>query len=96
VQSAVDRFVSRLWTEAAVDLRHALQNGLTVAVVWAEGAAPRSAGGRMFFPAIRMLSTSETRPVTVETGLDSQVPLFVETGVKIVVDTRECRNVHRA
>ena len=43
-----------------------------------------------------MLITSETRPAIVETGLGRQVPLFVETGMTIVLDTRECRNVHRA
>lgn len=37
-----------------------------------------------------------TKPATLETGLELQVPLFVETGTKIVVDTRECRYVRRA
>lgn len=37
-----------------------------------------------------------TKPATVETGLVVQVPLFVETGEKIVIDTRESRYVRRA
>jgi elongation factor P len=32
--------------------------------------------------------TGATKPVTVETGLDVQVPLFVEQGDRIKVDTR--------
>ncbi|MBG6180112.1 elongation factor P [Arthrobacter sp. CAN_A1] len=33
-------------------------------------------------------STGGTKPATVETGYDIQVPLFLETGTKVKVDTR--------
>jgi elongation factor P len=33
-------------------------------------------------------STGGTKPATLETGYDIQVPLFVETGTKVKVDTR--------
>lgn len=32
--------------------------------------------------------TGATKPVTLETGLEIQVPLFVEQGDKVKVDTR--------
>ena len=34
-------------------------------------------------------STGGTKPATVETGAEIQVPLFLETGTKIKVDTRD-------
>ena len=37
-----------------------------------------------------------TKPVTVQTGLTVQVPLFVEQGEKIKVDTRDGHFVERA
>ena len=37
-----------------------------------------------------------TKPATLETGLIVQVPLFVDRGEKIVVDTRDARYVRRA
>jgi elongation factor P len=40
--------------------------------------------------------TAATKAATLETGLSVQVPLFVNTGDRIVVDTRECRYVRRA
>jgi elongation factor P len=33
-------------------------------------------------------STGGTKPATVETGYELQVPLFVEAGTKVKVDTR--------
>jgi len=36
-----------------------------------------------------------TKPATMETGLVVQVPLFVETGSKLVIDTREARYIRR-
>ena len=33
-------------------------------------------------------STGGTKPATVETGYEIQVPLFLETGTKVKVDTR--------
>jgi elongation factor P len=33
-------------------------------------------------------STGGTKPATVETGYEMQVPLFVEQGTKVKVDTR--------
>jgi elongation factor P len=33
-------------------------------------------------------STGGTKPATVETGYEMQVPLFIETGTKVKVDTR--------
>ncbi len=33
-------------------------------------------------------STGGTKPATLETGYDIQVPLFLETGTKVKVDTR--------
>jgi elongation factor P len=33
-------------------------------------------------------SSGGTKPATVETGLQIQVPLFVEQGTKVKVDTR--------
>lgn len=40
--------------------------------------------------------TNVTKPATLETGLEIQVPLFIERGQKIVVDTREARYIRRA
>jgi elongation factor P len=37
-----------------------------------------------------------TKPALLETGLEIQVPLFVEEGIKVVVDTRDCRYIKRA
>lgn len=37
-----------------------------------------------------------TKPATLETGLTVQVPLFVESGERVVIDTRESRYVRRA
>jgi elongation factor P len=37
-----------------------------------------------------------TKPATLETGLEVQVPLFVEVGQKLVIDTREARYIRRA
>jgi elongation factor P len=34
-------------------------------------------------------STGGTKPATVETGLEIQVPLFLEQGTKVKVDTRD-------
>ncbi len=33
-------------------------------------------------------STGGTKPATLETGLEIQVPLFVENGTRVKVDTR--------
>ena len=41
-------------------------------------------------------STGGTKPATVETGATVQVPLFVSTGEKIKVDTRDGRYLGRA
>jgi elongation factor P len=41
-------------------------------------------------------STGGTKPATVETGATVQVPLFVATGEKIKVDTRDGRYLGRA
>jgi elongation factor P len=41
-------------------------------------------------------STGGTKPATVETGATVQVPLFVGTGEKIKVDTRDGRYLGRA
>ena len=41
-------------------------------------------------------STGGTKPATVETGATVQVPLFVNTGEKIRVDTRDGRYLGRA
>ena len=40
--------------------------------------------------------TNTLKPATLETGLEVQVPLFVEAGDRIVVDTRDSRYVRRA
>ena len=40
--------------------------------------------------------TAVTKTAVMETGLEIQVPLFVEKGAKLVVDTREARYVRRA
>ncbi|PID39899.1 MAG: elongation factor P [Proteobacteria bacterium] len=40
--------------------------------------------------------TNVTKSATLETGLEIQVPLFVNPGDKLVVDTREARYVRRA
>jgi elongation factor P len=37
-----------------------------------------------------------TKPATLETGLEIQVPLFVENGTAVVVDTRDSRYIKRA
>ena len=36
-----------------------------------------------------------TKAATLETGLEVQVPLFVEQGQKLVIDTRDCRYLRR-
>jgi elongation factor P len=40
--------------------------------------------------------SSVTKPATLETGLVIQVPLFIEEGQKLIVDTRESRYIRRA
>jgi elongation factor P len=40
-------------------------------------------------------STGGTKPATLETGLEVQVPLFITTGEKIKVDTRDGSYVSR-
>lgn len=41
-------------------------------------------------------SNSGTKPATVETGYELQVPLFLEQGTKIKVDTRTGEYINRA
>jgi len=41
-------------------------------------------------------STSGTKPATLETGITIQVPLFVNTGDRVKVDTREAKYLERA
>ena len=41
-------------------------------------------------------STAGTKPATLETGLVTQVPLFVSTGDRIKVDTRDGKYLERA
>ncbi|MBM7825438.1 elongation factor P [Arcanobacterium pluranimalium] len=41
-------------------------------------------------------SNAGTKPATLETGYEIQVPLFVEEGVKIKVDTRSGEYINRA
>ena len=41
-------------------------------------------------------SNAGTKPVTVETGLKVQVPLFIKTGEKLVIDTEDGSYVSRA
>ena len=41
-------------------------------------------------------ATHTTKAATLETGLEVQVPLFVEEGDRLVIDTREARYVRRA
>jgi elongation factor P len=41
-------------------------------------------------------STGGTKPATLETGATIQVPLFVSTGEKVKVDTRDGRYLGRA
>lgn len=41
-------------------------------------------------------ATSATKPATLETGLEIQVPLFVDTGEKVKVDTRSGSYISRA
>ena len=41
-------------------------------------------------------STGGTKPATLETGATVQVPLFVSTGEKVKVDTRDARYLGRA
>ena len=40
-------------------------------------------------------ATAGTKPATLETGLEIQVPLFVENGDRIKIDTRTCSYVER-
>ncbi len=37
-----------------------------------------------------------TKAATLETGLEVQVPMFVNEGDRLVIDTRECRYIKRA
>ena len=41
-------------------------------------------------------SNAGTKPATLETGYDIQVPLFIESGTKIKVDTRTGEYINRA
>ena len=41
-------------------------------------------------------ATNPTKPATVETGATVRVPLFIETGEMIVVDTRDGSYIERA
>ena len=41
-------------------------------------------------------SSGGTKPATVETGLEVQVPLFLEQGTKVKVDTRTGEYMSRA
>jgi elongation factor P len=40
-------------------------------------------------------STGGTKPATVETGAEIQVPLFITTGEKVKVDTRDGKYLGR-
>lgn len=41
-------------------------------------------------------ATNATKPATVETGAELKVPLFINTGDKIRIDTRTCEYMERA
>jgi elongation factor P len=41
-------------------------------------------------------ATGGTKPATLETGAEIQVPLFVSTGERVKVDTRDGRYLGRA
>lgn len=41
-------------------------------------------------------ATNATKPATVETGAEIRVPLFVNTGDRIKIDTRTCEYMERA
>ncbi|EXM39448.1 elongation factor P [Ruminococcus albus] len=41
-------------------------------------------------------ATNATKPATVETGAEIRVPLFINTGDKIRIDTRTCEYMERA
>ena len=41
-------------------------------------------------------ATNATKPATVETGAEIKVPLFINTGDKIRIDTRTCEYMERA
>ena len=41
-------------------------------------------------------ATKATKPATVETGAELKVPLFINTGDKIRIDTRTCEYMERA
>ena len=41
-------------------------------------------------------ATNATKPATVETGAEIKVPLFINIGDKIRIDTRTCEYMERA
>ena len=41
-------------------------------------------------------ATNATKPATVETGAEIKVPLFINVGDKIRIDTRTCEYMERA
>ena len=41
-------------------------------------------------------SSGGTKPATLETGIDIQVPLFIKQGEKVLVDTRDGSYLSRA
>ena len=41
-------------------------------------------------------ATNATKPATVETGAEIKVPLFINTGDRIRIDTRTCDYMERA
>ncbi|HWI30783.1 MAG TPA: hypothetical protein VNT50_04790, partial [Microbacterium sp.] len=52
------------------------------------GARLRSLGAPRPAASASSAAVAGTKPATVETGYEIQVPLFLETGTKVKVDTR--------
>jgi len=85
---------SRYLTEGMGELRSVVFNGSVVSI-----DAPHTVTLRVIEtpPALKgATAQAQTKPATLETGLVIQVPMYIESGEVLVVDTRDERFVSRA
>jgi len=85
---------SRYLTEGMGELRSVVFNGSVVSI-----EAPHTVTLRVIetAPALKgATAQAQTKPATLETGLVIQVPMYIESGEVLVVDTRDERFVSRA
>lgn len=91
-------------SELLGDATHFLKENSEIMVIWFKGRAigvelPPKVKLKVIktVPGVRGDTvTAATKPATIETGYELQVPLFVEEGDVIVIDTRDGKYVERA